>query len=58
MPEGSRPESVSNVGSTRTQAALPSICEVDVVIDPEVIEGTLVEGGVIQGTFWLSGRIL
>jgi hypothetical protein len=33
-------------------------CEVDVVIDPEVIEGTLVEGGVIQGSLWLSGRIL
>jgi hypothetical protein len=33
-------------------------CEVDAVMDLEVIEGTLVEGEVIQGTFWLSVQIL
>ena len=32
--------------------------EVDVVADPEVLEGTLVEGGVVCGWFWLSGRLL
>jgi hypothetical protein len=31
--------------------------EVDVVADPEVIRGELTKDGVIQGTFWLSGRI-
>lgn len=32
--------------------------EVDVVADPEVVIGDLVAGGVISGSFWLSGRIL
>ena len=31
--------------------------EVDLVADPEVLVGELSEGGVISGTFWLSGRI-
>jgi hypothetical protein len=33
-------------------------CQVDVVADPVVLDGTLVEGGVIEGLFWLSGRLL
>lgn len=32
--------------------------EVDVVADPEVISGELTKDGIIQGTFWLSGRII
>jgi len=31
--------------------------EVDVVADPLVVEGELVEGGTVQGQFWLSGRL-
>jgi hypothetical protein len=31
--------------------------EVDVVADPEGVEGMLVPGGVAHGTFWLSGRL-
>lgn len=31
--------------------------EVDVVADPEMIEGSLIVGGVVSGTFWLSGRL-
>jgi hypothetical protein len=31
--------------------------EVDVVGDPAVVSGEPVVGGVIQGTFWLSGRV-
>ncbi len=31
--------------------------EVDVVAAPEAIEGRLVEGGVLSGSFWLSGCI-
>jgi hypothetical protein len=30
--------------------------EYDVVADPEVVKGEPVTGGVVQGTFWLSGR--
>ncbi len=30
----------------------------DVVIDPELLEGPPVVGGLLQGSFWLSGRIL
>lgn len=32
--------------------------EVDVVADPKVLRGSLVEGGVVWGWFWLSGRLL
>ena len=32
--------------------------EVDVAADPEVPTGSLVPGGVISGSFWLSGRLL
>ena len=31
--------------------------EVDVVADPELVSATPVSGGVVQGTFWLSGRL-
>jgi hypothetical protein len=31
--------------------------EVDVVADPEIVEGTPIAGGVIEGTFWLSGQL-
>ena len=31
--------------------------EVDVVADPEVLNGRLVEGGVVSGSFWLSGQL-
>lgn len=32
--------------------------EVDVVADPEVVNGRLVPGGVLSGSFWLSGQVL
>ena len=32
--------------------------EIDIVADPQVVEGTVVEDGIVSGTFWLSGRIL
>jgi hypothetical protein len=32
--------------------------EIDVVADPEVVEGEIVPGGIVKGSFWLSGRIL
>lgn len=32
--------------------------ELDVVTDPEIIVGKLVKGGVLNGSFWLSGRIV
>jgi GNAT superfamily N-acetyltransferase len=32
--------------------------EMDVVADPVLLNGLLVEGGVVSGTFWLSGRFL
>ena len=32
--------------------------EIEVVADPEVLEGSLVVGGVIKGSFWLTGRVL
>ena len=32
--------------------------ELDVVADPEVMEGTPKVGGIVEGTFWLSGRIV
>lgn len=32
--------------------------ELDVVTDPEIIEGKLVKGGVLNGSFWLTGRIV
>ncbi|MDH5507500.1 MAG: hypothetical protein OEZ02_09795, partial [Anaerolineae bacterium] len=32
--------------------------EVDVVADPDVLEGELVEGGIVYGDFWLSGKIV
>jgi hypothetical protein len=28
----------------------------DVVADPLIVNGTVVEGGIVQGAFWLSGR--
>jgi hypothetical protein len=30
----------------------------DVVADPLIVNGAVVEGGIIQGSFWLSGRLL
>jgi hypothetical protein len=32
--------------------------EFDIVADPEVLTGTPPTGGVVQGTFWLSGRLV
>lgn len=32
--------------------------EFDVIIDPSIIEGQLSIGGVVSGSFWLSGRII
>jgi hypothetical protein len=32
--------------------------EIDVVVDPEVLNGKLTQGGIIQGAFWLSGRVM
>lgn len=32
--------------------------EMDVVADPEDVEGEIVEGGTITGSFWLSGRLV
>jgi hypothetical protein len=32
--------------------------EFDVVADPEVVKGEPVAGGVVQGSFWLTGRWL
>lgn len=32
--------------------------EIDVVVDPEVLSGILIPGGVANGSFWLSGRII
>jgi hypothetical protein len=31
--------------------------ELDIVADPEIVEGEPVAGGVVDGTFWLSGRL-
>jgi hypothetical protein len=32
--------------------------EVDVVADPAIVQGTLAVGGIVEGSFWLSGRIV
>lgn len=32
--------------------------ELDVVADPQVVQGRLVRGGILCGSFWLSGRLL
>ena len=32
--------------------------EVDVVADPTIVTGSPAVGGVVWGTFWLSGRLL
>jgi hypothetical protein len=32
--------------------------EIEVVADPEILEGSLVKGGIIKGSFWLTGRVL
>jgi hypothetical protein len=32
--------------------------EIDIVVDPEVLNGELIQGGIVQGTFWLSGRVM
>jgi hypothetical protein len=32
--------------------------EIEVVADPEDVAGEIVEGGVIKGSFWLSGRLV
>jgi len=32
--------------------------EIDIVIDPEILHGDLIAGGVVRGTYWLSGRII
>jgi hypothetical protein len=31
--------------------------EIDVVADPEVMNGILIEEGIVQGLFWLSGQL-
>ena len=32
--------------------------ELDVVADPQVVQGKVVKGGVVRGAFWLSGRLM
>lgn len=32
--------------------------EVDVVADPQVVQGKIVSKGIVRGTFWLSGRLV
>jgi hypothetical protein len=32
--------------------------EMDVVADPQIVQGKLVPGGIVSGTFWLSGKIV
>ncbi len=32
--------------------------EIDVVADPEIIEGKLIKGGILSGSFWLSVRVI
>jgi hypothetical protein len=32
--------------------------EIEVVADPELLEGSLVVGGIMKGSFWLTGRLL
>lgn len=32
--------------------------EIDVVADPEIIVGKLIKGGILNGSFWLTGRVL
>lgn len=32
--------------------------ELDVVADPQVVQGRVVKGGVVRGAFWLSGRLI
>ncbi len=32
--------------------------EMDVVADPQIVQGNLVQDGIIHGTFWLSGRLI
>ncbi len=39
-------------------AATPSGGTIDIVASPQVASGELLEGGIIQGAFWLSGRVL
>ncbi len=31
---------------------------VDVVADPQIVQGQVVQDGIVNGTFWLSGRLL
>ncbi|HEY7416405.1 MAG TPA: hypothetical protein VH593_14525 [Ktedonobacteraceae bacterium] len=30
----------------------------DIVADPQVVQGKIVQGGIVKGTFWLSGRLI
>jgi hypothetical protein len=39
-------------------AATPGGGTIDIAANPQVASGELLEGGIIQGAFWLSGRIL
>jgi hypothetical protein len=32
--------------------------EIDIVIDPEILEGNLTIGGIVSGSYWLSGKII
>ncbi len=32
--------------------------ELDVVADPQVVQGKVVKGGIVRGAFWLSGRLI
>ncbi len=32
--------------------------EIDVVADPEILDGKLIKGGILNGSFWLTGRVL
>ncbi len=32
--------------------------EIDVVADPEILKGKLLNGGILSGSFWLTGRVI
>lgn len=44
-------------GGFRWASVMTLIGEIDVVANPAVVAGEPTAGGVVEGTFWLSGRI-
>lgn len=53
---GVRVNELTGVGF-RWASVVTLIGEIDVVADPAVVAGEPTPGGVVEGTFWLSGRI-